>query len=283
LAESRLGISSRRPLPKWSSHPWRESEANGALGPGDAFPAVALFVDTFTRWFEPEVARAALDVLSQTRQTSGGVRAKGRPLCCGRTYLSAGLLDEAREEGHRVIDAMLPYAANGIPVVGLEPSCVYTIKEDLPRLIPTEDARRVADNMILFEEAIDADLESGITLPFVEQNGSAKVHGHCHQKAAGSADVTARLLNRIPGFDAELIESGCCGMAGAFGYHEEHYEVSMAIGELDVLPAVREAGPDVAIVAAGTSCRAQITDGTGREAKHPAEIIRDALQKQIEP
>ena len=283
LAESRLGISSRRPLPKWSSHPWRESEANGALGPGDAFPAVALFVDTFTRWFEPEVARAALDVLSQTRQTSGGVRAKGRPLCCGRTYLSAGLLDEAREEGHRVIDAMLPYAANGIPVVGLEPSCVYTIKEDLPRLIPTEDARRVADNMILFEEAIDADLESGITLPFVEQNGSAKVHGHCHQKAAGSADVTARLLNRIPGFDAELIESGCCGMAGAFGYHEEHYEVSMAIGELDVLPAVRQAGPDVAIVAAGTSCRAQITDGTGREAKHPAEIIRDALQKQIEP
>jgi FAD/FMN-containing dehydrogenase/Fe-S oxidoreductase len=283
LAESRLGISSRRPLPKWSSHPWRKSEANGTLGPGDAFPAVALFVDTFTRWFEPEVARAALDVLSQTRQTSGGVRAKGRPLCCGRTYLSAGLLDEAREEGHRVIDAMLPYAANGIPVVGLEPSCVYTIKEDLPRLIPTEDARRVADNMILFEEAIDADLESGITLPFVEQNGSAKVHGHCHQKAAGSADVTARLLNRIPGFDAELIESGCCGMAGAFGYHEEHYEVSMAIGELDVLPAVREAGPDVAIVAAGTSCRAQITDGTGREAKHPAEIIRDALQKQIEP
>lgn len=283
LAESRLGISSRRPLPKWSSHPWRKSEANGTLGPGDAFPAVALFVDTFTRWFEPEVARAALDVLSQTRQTSGGVRAKGRPLCCGRTYLSAGLLDEAREEGHRVIDAMLPYAANGIPVVGLEPSCVYTIKEDLPRLIPTEDARRVADNMILFEEAIDADLESGITLPFVQQSGSAKVHGHCHQKAAGSADVTARLLNRIPGFDAELIESGCCGMAGAFGYHEEHYEVSMAIGELDVLPAVREAGPDVAIVAAGTSCRAQITDGTGREAKHPAEIIRDALQKQIEP
>ena len=283
LAESRLGISSRRPLPKWSSHPWRENEANGTLGPGDTFPAVALFVDTFTRWFEPEVARAALGVLAQTRQTSGGVRAKGRPLCCGRTYLSAGLLDEAREEGHRVIDAMLPYAANGIPVVGLEPSCVYTIKEDLPRLIPTEDARRVADNMILFEEAIDADLESGITLPFVQQSGSAKVHGHCHQKAAGSADVTARLLNRIPGFDAELIESGCCGMAGAFGYHEEHYEVSMAIGELDVLPAVREAGPDVAIVAAGTSCRAQITDGTGREAKHPAEIIRDALQKQIEP
>jgi FAD/FMN-containing dehydrogenase/Fe-S oxidoreductase len=278
LAESRYGISARRALPRWATNPWRREDGHTQTTAAGTNPPAALFVDTFTRWFEPDVGRAAMDVLSRTREGITEVRYEGRPLCCGRTYLSAGMLDEARHEGERLLGAMLPYAESGIPIVGLEPSCVYTIKDELPRLIPTAEARAVADNIELFEEALDADLEAGHTLPFADQGGLlAKVHGHCHQKAAGTTEATVRLLNRIPGLEAEVIEAGCCGMAGAFGYHAEHYDISMEIGELDVLPAVRATDSAVTIVAPGTSCRAQIHDGADRTAMHPAEVLRSAL------
>ena len=278
IADRVSGISRRRPLPVWSSKPWRDMEAPSAHPSGGPLPHTALFVDTFTRWFEPEIARAAHAVLIKSSEGDvAAVSSKGRPLCCGRTYLSAGMVVEARLEGERLISAMLPYARAGVRIVGLEPSCVYTIKDELPRLIPTADARAVADSLVLFEEAVDADLEAGSVLALRARPGQAKVHGHCHQKAAGTTDATVRLLRRIPGLEVESIESGCCGMAGAFGYHAEHYDVSIAMGELDLFPAVRSSPPEVCIVAPGTSCRAQVMDGTGRRAVHAAELLRDAL------
>jgi len=152
------------------------------------------------------------------------------------------------------------------------------VRDEVPRLVPSDEARLVADSLSLFEEAVDADLASGATLPFANARRRAVVHCHCHQKAAGAAEATVRLLDRMPGLEVAAIESGCCGMAGAFGYHAEHFDVSMQMGELDLLPAVREQHDDTLIVAPGISCRAQILDGTGRVALHPAEVLCGALR-----
>ena len=187
------------------------------------------------------------------------------------------MLDEARREAERLVAYLHPYASLGVRIVGLEPSCVFTVKDEVPRLVPSDEARLVADSLSLFEEAVDADLAGGATLPFVNSPRRAAVHCHCHQKAAGAAEATMRLLGRLPGLEVARIESGCCGMAGAFGYHAEHFDISMKMGELDLLPAVREHSDDTLIVAPGTSCRAQILDGTGRVALHPAEVLREAL------
>lgn len=278
LAERRLGLSKHRSLPRWSKRPWRDHEI-GIWKPTEGpFTDTLLFVDTFTRWFEPHVARAARDVLACTRDSiSCCFPADRRPLCCGRTYLSAGMLDEARREAERLVTYLHPYASLGVRIVGLEPSCVFTVRDEVPRLVPSAEARLVADSFSLFEEAVDADLAAGATLPFLNEPGHAAVHCHCHQKAAGAAEATVRLLDRVPGLEVSAIESGCCGMAGAFGYHAEHYNISMRMGELDLLPAVREEDDDTLIVAPGTSCRAQIWDGTGRVALHPAEVLRRAL------
>jgi Fe-S oxidoreductase len=278
LAERHFGISKHRSLPSWSKRPWHDHEI-GTWEPAEGpFADTLLFVDTFTRWFEPHVARAAYDVLARTRDSIGGCfPADGRPLCCGRTYLSAGMLDEARRESERLVAYLHPYASLGVRIVGLEPSCVFTVRDEVPRLVPSAEARLVADSFSLFEEAVDADLAAGATLPFVNEPGRAAVHCHCHQKAAGAAEATVRLLDRVPGLEVSAIESGCCGMAGAFGYHAEHYDISMRMGELDLLPAVRDQDDLTVIVAPGTSCRAQILDGTGRVALHPAEVLRGAL------
>ena len=278
LAERHFGISKNRSLPHWSRRPWRDQEI-GTWEPAEGpFADTLLFVDTFTRWFEPNVARAAYALLARTRNSvSGCFPADGRPLCCGRTYLSSGMLDEARREAERLVTYLHPYASLGVRIVGLEPSCVFTVKDEVPRLVPSDEARLVADSLSLFEEALDADLAGGTTLRFNNPPRHAAVHSHCHQKAAGAAEATLRLLGRVPGLEVTAIESGCCGMAGAFGYHAEHFDISMQMGELDLLPAVREQDGDTLIVAPGTSCRAQILDGTGRVALHPAEVLHRAL------
>ena len=279
LAERHFGISRHRSLPRWAKRPWHDREI-GTWEPTEGPLAdTVLFVDTFTRWFEPNVARAAYEVLARLRKPiSGCSPADGRPLCCGRTYLSAGMLDEARREAERLVAYLHPYASLGVRIVGLEPSCVFTVRDEVPRLVPSDEARLVADSLSLFEEAVDADLASGAILPFANTRRRAVVHCHCHQKAAGAAEATVRLLDRMPGLEVAEIESGCCGMAGAFGYHAEHFDVSMQMGELDLLPAVREQHDDTLIVAPGISCRAQILDGTGRIALHPAEVLCGALR-----
>ena len=300
-AKQVLGLSGARTLPRWRADPWRDRELAARMGaPAATSPEVVLFVDTFTRWFEPEIARAAADLLQ-----AGGWRAaparprSGRPLCCGRTYLSAGMLDEARVEARRVVTALAPRARAGARIVGLEPSCLYTLRDELPALLPGEDARAVAGATRLLEEWLDEAWEAGRTLPFGtaareaglsggSQGGaplpagfttSVLVHGHCHQKAFGATGATVRMLARVPGLEVREIPSGCCGMAGAFGYHAEHYDVSMAMAELELLPAVRGAGAGTVIVADGTSCRAQIADGTGTKAVHAAVPLREALER----
>ncbi|MDH3421379.1 MAG: FAD-binding protein [Gemmatimonadota bacterium] len=274
-----LGIAPQRALPRWSSKPWRDDEL-----PRVDSPDVVLFVDTFTRWFEPENARAAVRVLQAGGWSVMSASAHGeRPLCCGRTYLSAGMLDEAHEEGGRMIAALASYAQSDAWIVGLEPSCLYTLRDEIPALLPGGDAELIASRAVLLEEFLDQEWETGREVPFTQLgNGAASshpvlVHGHCHQKAFGATDATLRMLQRLPGQDVSLIESSCCGMAGAFGYHAEHYDVSMAMGELTLLPAVREADADAVIVADGTSCRAQIEDGTGRQAVHAAVVLAGAL------
>ncbi|MDA0327479.1 MAG: FAD-binding protein [Gemmatimonadetes bacterium] len=276
-----LGIAPERVLPRWHGHPWRDEEI-----PNQQRPEVALFVDTFARWFEPETARAARTLLTYGGRpaTSLSPPPGERPLCCGRTYLSAGMLDEAKMEAGRLLAAALPLARAGLPIVGLEPSCLYTLRDEIPGLFPGPDARLVAEQAQSLEEYLEAEWGRDRTLPFAEPSDSERnepsrvlVHGHCHQKAFGGVDATLSMLRRIPGVNVEPVASGCCGMAGAFGYHAEHYSTSIAMGELELLPKVRAEDARTCIVANGTSCRAQIADGTGRRAVHAAIVLRDAL------
>jgi Fe-S oxidoreductase len=243
-----------------------------------------LFVDTFTRWFEPENARAAVRVLAAggwSAMAAGSLA--GRPVCCGRTYLSAGMLDQARAEAERMVRVLAPHARAGAAIVGLEPSCLYTLRDEIPALIAGDDARRLAEQAMLLEEFLDREWGEGRELTFHAHDHAsptpALVHGHCHQKAFGGTAATLRMLGRVPGLEPRLIESGCCGMAGAFGYHAEHYDVSMRMGELALLPAVRSAPADALLVADGTSCRAQIEDGTGRRAVHAAVALDRAVDR----
>jgi Fe-S oxidoreductase len=188
------------------------------------------------------------------------------------------MLDEARRELRRVLDALAPAARAGTWIVGLEPSCIYTLRDEAPALLPGDDADVVAERAVLLEEFLDQEWAQGHTLSFKPlKRRRLKVHGHCHQKAFGTVNASVRMLERIPDLTVEEIPSGCCGMAGAFGYQAEHYDVSMAMAELDLLPAVRVTDETTEIVASGTSCRAQIRDGTGRTALHPAVLLQRAL------
>ncbi len=278
LSERLLGFSARRSLPQWRRDPFRDDEAK----PAAAAKEVVLLVDTFTRYFEPENARAAVKVLE-----AAGYRVhlptpigKGRPLCCGRTFLAEGLVAEARAEMQRTIDALAPHVARGTTIVGLEPSCLFTFRDEILAVMPGRDADALAARAMLFEEFLVAEQKAGrldaLKLkPLAEK--TALVHGHCHQKAFGAMGAVQAALKLVPGLEVKAIESSCCGMAGAFGYEASHYDVSMKMAELSLLPAVRAAGPDTLLVADGTSCRHQIRDGAAREAIHVARVLARAL------
>jgi FAD/FMN-containing dehydrogenase/Fe-S oxidoreductase len=280
LTEKWLGLGARRTLPRWrsdtflSSVPIAEPAANGA-------PEVVLFADTFNNYFEPENARAALRVLQAAGYHVHVARAPGeaRPLCCGRTYLAAGQVDEAKQEARRTIDALLPFVRRGVAVVGLEPSCLLTMRDEFLAYGFGDEARALAGAAMLFEEFIARESTEGrlnLSLKALPQS-TALLHGHCHQKAFDAVKPVQRVLGLIPGLEVKLIESSCCGMAGSFGYEAQHYEVSMKMGELSLLPAVRQASADTLIVADGTSCRHQIADGAQREAVHVARVLEAAL------
>ena len=265
LSERALGLAADRPLPKWRA-PWRE--------PMDrpAGPDVVLFADTFNRYFEPENLRAAHRVLAATGGTVGfAVAETARPLCCGRTYLSAGMVDAARGEMARTAAVLGPLIARGVPIVGLEPSCVLTFRDEAPRLLPDWTAA-MGSRILLLEEY----LAEAPALPLGPLPRRALLHGHCHQKAHAVMSPVEQALHAIPALEVRTIDSSCCGMAGAFGYQAETAEISRAMGELSLLPAVREA-PDALIVADGTSCRHQIADGAARGALHVARVLEMAL------
>jgi Fe-S oxidoreductase len=241
---------------------------------------VVLFADTFNRYFEPENLNAAIAVLSAGKyhvhvaSPSDG----GRPLCCGRTFLSVGKVDEARKEMTRTLDAIAPLIARGVPVVGLEPSCLLTLRDEVPALMESDTAKRVADRALLFEEFLVRESSAGrLNLPLAPLGKRALLHGHCHQKAFAAMRDIESALKLIPDLTLEMIESSCCGMAGSFGFAADTYDVSQAMGELSLLPAVRNAPPDTVIVADGTSCRHQIKDGTQREAVHVARVLQQCL------
>ena len=268
-----LGFSTQRELPAWRSNYFVDR-----VWPKRGSREVVLLVDTFNRYFEPENARAALRVLEAAgyRVHVAQPLVGERPLCCGRTFLSTGLVREAKREARRVIDALKPWVANGVPILGLEPSCLYTLRDEYTVLLP--DTRELAANAFLFEEFLAREADAGrLQLKLEPLEQEALLHGHCHQKAFGAMGAVQRALALVPGLKVSNVESSCCGMAGSFGYEAEHYEVSVKMAELSLLPAVRQAGAEALIVADGTSCRHQIADGTGRRALHVARVLERAL------
>ena len=280
-AEIFIGFSAWRSLPKWRGDIYKDS-ADWRYGPSDAPPReVVLFADTFDRYFEPENLDAAMNVL-----VAGGYRVHAalpadgdaRPLCCGRTFLSVGLVDEARHELQRTLDALAPYVQRGVPVIGLEPSCLLTMRDELPALFKGEAVEAVAANALLLEEFLAREHDEGrLALPLGPLPQKALLHGHCHQKSFGAMSAVESVLKLIPELAVETVESSCCGMAGAFGYDAATIDVSLKMGEQALLPAVRQADADALIVADGTSCRHQIHDGAARAALHVARVLAMSL------
>jgi Fe-S oxidoreductase len=240
-----------------------------------------IFADTFSNNFEPEILHAARRVL-----TAAGHRVAvawptlGAPaLCCGRTWLSTGQVERARSEAYRLLNALRPFAIKGVPVIGLEPSCLFTLRDEFLALNLGEDAQLVAEHAMLFEEFLVREKREGrlsLDLRPLEEK-KALLHGHCHQKAFGTMSAVQEALSLVPDLAVSPIESSCCGMAGSFGYEAEHYETSIAMAELSLLPAVRKAEADTLVVADGTSCRHQIADGSDRQAIHVAQVLERAL------
>ena len=236
-------------------------------------------MDTFNTYFEPENALAAVAVLEAACMRVHLPRANRRPLCCGRTFLAAGLVDEARLEAKRFLEAVGPFVEKGLAVIGLEPSCLYTLRDEFKVMSPGPETDALADRAQLLEEYLAAEAAAGrLDLPLKPVAWRrALLHGHCHQKAFAAMGAVERALGLVPGLEVETVESSCCGMAGAFGFEAEHYDMSMKMGELSLLPAVRAAAADTVICANGTSCRHQIRSGTGRRALHVARILESAL------
>ena len=290
LGEKLLGLSAKRSLPKWRGDAFLARARSGVADSSLEQREVVLLVDTFNNYFEPDNARAALTVLEAAGYRVHLARAAdgGRPLCCGRTFLASGLVDEARAEAKRTIAALQPYVARGLPIIGLEPSCLYTLRDEFKSMLPGADTDALGACATLFEEFLAAQNQAGslkLKLHALPQK-KALLHGHCHQKAFGAMSSVEQVLRLVPGLDVKTVESSCCGMAGAFGYEAEHYEVSMKMAEASLLPALRNTGADTLLVADGTSCRHQIRDGLNsgaepgvaeRGAVHVAQVLARAL------
>ncbi|MGJ5010756.1 FAD-binding and (Fe-S)-binding domain-containing protein [Bradyrhizobium oligotrophicum] len=279
LMERVAGISARRKLPAFRTDTFRVDA--DAFGPADG-REVVLFGDTFNRVYERENLDAALRVL-----IAGGYRVYvpkpadgGRALCCGRTFLSAGLIDEAKSELQRLVETYAPFASRGVPIIGLEPSCLLTLRDELLSLRNDATAKTISAHALLLEEFLAREAESGrLALPLAPLPGKALLHGHCHQKSFAAFKPVEQVLRLIPELEVETIESSCCGMAGAFGYGAETYEVSLRMAEASLLPAVRKADAATFIVADGTSCRHQIQDGANRGAVHAAQLLAMSLER----
>jgi Fe-S oxidoreductase len=293
LSEKLLGFSEKRTLPQWQSKTFWNSAPVFASKEEVmlAKKPVVLFVDTFNAFFESDNAKSALKVLLAGEYTVGvatkivandGVSSSA--LCCGRTYLASGMVDKAREKLRELIAALLPYAQKGIAIVGLEPSCLLTLRDEALVMGLGEDAKLVSEHAFLLEEFLANEAKIGKLDVLAAKLKPIKqpilLHGHCHQKAFDAVSPILDVIKLIPGAKPELIESSCCGMAGSFGYEAAHYEVSMQMAELSLLPAIRQQ-PDAIVVADGTSCRHQIHDGTKgsqqRQVIHVAQLLASQL------
>lgn len=274
LTESFAGFAATRALPHWARDPFKLDSSVSGTGRD-----VVLLADTFNSWFEPEKLRAAKTVLQAAGYRVNVAQQPGeRKLCCGRTYLATGMVNQARKEAQRMLDALLPWAEKGVPIVGLEPSCLLTLRDEYKVLLPGKASDTVAAQAFLIEELLLQDHEAGnLNWDLKAPAEKVLVHGHCHQKALDAFSAVHKTLALIPELKVDVIESSCCGMAGAFGYARDTAEVSIQMAELDLLPAVRQAHESTLIVADGTSCRHQIAEGSDREAIHVVEVLAMAL------
>ena len=282
FVERGSGLSAKRRLPAWRSDTFTRRSSALRLASREALlsahaagaNAVVLWSDTFNEYFEPDNAVAAVQVLQAAGYTVHAARgANGRSPCCGRTHLGAGQTSLARAKAQTLITALQPFAERGIAIVGLEPSCLLTLRDEYLVMGLPDAARTVAAHAMLFEEFIVREARAGRFAPdWCEAEQPMLVHGHCHQKAFGLMDGVLATLRLLPGARVSMIDSSCCGMAGSFGYEAAHHEASMRMAELSLLPAVRAAG-DAIIVADGTSCRHQIADGASRQALHVARVL----------
>ncbi len=272
LLERVAGIDRRRPLPKLAAATFTEWFRHHAPPAAAPRGEVVLFHDTFVTYNTPEIGRAAVELLEAAGYRVVLVDKK----CCGRPLISKGMLAEARAHAAWNVGRLASYARRGVPIVGLEPSCLLTLRDESVDLLGTDDARTVARHAFLLEEFLARERARGLELRFSGSGRTALLHGHCHQKAlVGTAPTVAAL--RWAGFRVEEVDSGCCGMAGSFGFEREHYDISVALGNRRLAPAVKAAAADTVIVAPGVSCRQQIAHLAGRRALHPAEVLRAAL------
>jgi FAD/FMN-containing dehydrogenase/Fe-S oxidoreductase len=290
LTEKLLGLSAQRSLPQWQTQHFFNTPASPAHATASraevlaAERGVVLFVDTFNGYLESANAHAAVKVLQAAGYTvhvATKLQDDGKHLCCGRTYLATGMVDRAREKASEVVQSLLPFAERGLSIVGLEPSCLLTLRDELLVMGLGEGAQKIAQQALLFEEFLAREAQAGhldeLKAQITPVDRPVLLHGHCHQKAFDAVSPVMEVLRWIPGAKPQLIESSCCGMAGSFGYEASHYEVSMQMAELSLLPAVR-AQPDAIVVADGTSCRHQIRDGAQREAIHVAVLMARQLK-----
>ena len=287
LVQRWLGIAAQRSLPRAAARPFQAPSQAQQARPTPAahhspLREVVLLVDCFAQHLDPEMAQATLDLLQaggyqvHLLQASTGAA----PLCCGRSAYSAGLIDTARVHAQGLLAALAPHVAAGRSLIGLEPSCLTMLRDEYHQLgLDAAQVQATAKASLMLEEFLARELDAGRWTPANAQPSSAQVlvHGHCHQKAFGTLKAMRKVLAAIPGLQVDWIESSCCGMAGSFGYEAEHYEMSMRMAELAVLPAVRAAQPAALILASGTSCRHQIHDGAGRSALHLAQVLGRVL------
>ena len=270
-----LGIDSRRELPRFVSQPFSkwfvEREKTQVADKGQ----VVLFNDTFAEYEEPQIAMAATRILESAGYEVVLVENK---VCCGRPLISKGFLSQARANAQHNIAVLLPYVESGIPIVGIEPSCILSLRDDYLDLVGGDDAKRVAERVYMLEDFLVEQANEGrLDLKFKTTSRRLLLHGHCHQKALVGTAATLAVLKMPPNYEVEEIASGCCGMAGSFGYEKEHYEVSRQVGQERLFDVIEAADSDVEIVAVGTSCRHQIADFTARKARHWTEVLVEAL------
>jgi Fe-S oxidoreductase len=262
-----FGIDRRRRPPAFARRPLTARATPAST------PDVVLFADTFTNYYDPDIGLAAIDVLR-----AAGLRVGvAGDACCGRPKISKGLLGEAARLGARTVARLYPHASAGRRIVFCEPSCLSAVREDIPDLLRGEDQRRareIARVSVLFEQVA---AEAADRLSFRSGPPAVLLHGHCHQKSMGLVRPSAVLLSRLPGTAVIELDAGCCGMAGSFGYAREHFDVSRAIAERRLLPAIRQKPAGAVVVASGTSCRQQVSDFAGETALHPAVLLRRHL------
>jgi Fe-S oxidoreductase len=273
LLEKLAGIDRRRPLPPLAAETFTDWFARRPVPAAAPRGEVVLFHDTFVTYNAPEIGQAAVGLLEAAGYRVVLVDRK----CCGRPLISKGLLDKAREHAAWNVARLAPYAARGVAIVGLEPSCLLTLRDESVDLLRMDEARTVARQSLLLEEFLARERSRGLELPFKSRGRKALLHGHCHQKAlVGTAPTVAAL--RWAGFEVSEVDSGCCGMAGSFGFEREHYDISVSLGNRRLAPAVKAAAADTEVVAPGISCRQQIEHLAGRRAKHPAQVLWEALR-----